>query len=403
MKWECGEKGKKTSIAADVSRRLDVKTVSRGLASAATGILLVLLTGCLNPGPQFNAHIPASYGENTFSRVQLTNYVPQASMLQPSPAFFTLGPGDKLELELLGDPTSKTLTSVGPDGRIYFHLLQGVDVWGLTLAETKALLEKELGQFVKDQAVVLVTLRGVESKKIWLLGRFNTPGVYNMSAPTTILEAFATAGGLMSMAGQRDSGAAMTGQEVGDLRRAFVMRKGERLPVDLDRLINKGDLSQNIYLEPDDFVYVPSSTAKEITILGAVAQPRTLPFVEGMGLIRAIAHANGTVHEAYQHHVAIVRGSLSEPRVGIVDYKEIATGKMPDVQLEAGDIVYVPYGPYRYLVRYADLILKTFVSTVAINEGTRAVRSDAGKAGIVIPIGGGGTTPVTTPVVPITR
>ena len=384
--------------------REKAKTFSRALASAATGLLLVVLMGCrLIPGPQFNPYIPASYQENTFSQVRLTNAVPQADLLKPSPALFTLGPGDKLELELLGDPTTKTLTSVGPDGRIYFHLLQGVDVWGLTLAETKALLEKQLQQFVKDQPVVLVTLRGVESRKVWLLGRFTSPGVFNLSAPTTILEAFAMAGGLMSMAGQRDSGAAMTGQEVADLRRAFVMRKGERLPVDLERLVNQGDLSQNIYLEPDDFIYVPSATAKEITVLGAVAQPRTIPFVEGMGLIRAIAHANGTVPEAYQHHVAIVRGSLSEPRVGIIDYKDIATGKMPDVQLEAGDIVYVPYGPYRYLVRYADLILKTFVSTVAINEGTRAVRSDAGQTGIVIPIGGGPSQPVAPVTPPVTR
>jgi protein involved in polysaccharide export with SLBB domain len=309
--------------------------------------------------------------------------------LKPSGRSYVLGPGDKLELEVLGDLTTKTITTVGPDGRVYFHLLPGLDVWGLTLAETKALLEKELGQFIKDKPVVSVTLRGADSKKIWLLGRFTTPGVYSMPAPMTVLEAFALAGGTMSMAGQRDSGAAMTGEEVADLRRAFVMRHGERLPVDLQRLLTEGDLTQNIYLEPDDFIYVPTATMREVTVLGAVAQPRTIPYVQGMSLIRAIAHANGTVPEAYQHHVAIVRGSLSEPRVGIVDYRDIAMGKLPDVVLEPGDIVYVPYGPYRYLVRYADLILRTFMNTVAINEGTRAVSSDANRTGVVIPIGGG--------------
>ena len=45
---------------------------------------------------------------------------------------FTLGPGDKLEIELLDDPTSKTTATVGPDGKIYFQLLSGLDVWGLT-------------------------------------------------------------------------------------------------------------------------------------------------------------------------------------------------------------------------------------------------------------------------------
>jgi hypothetical protein len=64
---------------------------------------------------------------------------------------------------------------------------------------------------------------------------------------------------------------------------------------------------------------------------------------------------------------------------------------MPDVQLEPGDIVYVPYGPYRYLVRYADLILKTFVNAVAINEGARV--TDGQGVGVVQTIG----TPVTAP------
>ena len=370
----------------------------RFLTSATATFALVLLAGCIQPGPKFNPYIPSTYQQTTFSQVLLTNAQTAAQLLKPSPAPFTLGPGDKLELEMLGDPTSKTLTSVGADGRIYFHLLPGLDVWGLTLAETKALLEKELQQFIKDQPVVSVTLRGVESKRIWLLGRFTSPGVFNMPAPMTLLEAIAMAGGTMSMAGQRDSGSALTGEEVADLRRAFVMRKGERLPVNLHRLLNDGDLSQNIFLEADDFIYIPTATAREVTVLGAVAQPRTVPYVEGMGLIRAIAHANGTAPEAYQHHVAIVRGSLTEPRVGIIDYRDIAMGRAPDVVLEPGDIVYVPYGPYRYLVRYADIILKTFVNTVAINEGTRAV--DARQTSVVIPIGGGTqTVPPPQPVI----
>ena len=148
-----------------------------------------------------------------------------------------------------------------------------------------------------------------------------------------------------------------------------------------------------------NFIFVPTATAREVTVLGAVAQPRTVPYVEGMGLIRAIAHANGTVPEAYQHHVAIVRGSLSEPRVGIIDYRDIATGRAPDVVLEPGDIVYVPFGPYRYLVRYADLVLRTFVNTVAINEGTRAVGGV--QSGVVIPVGGG--TQVVAPQPPVVR
>src|SRR6185503_15145406 len=117
-------------------------------------LVLALASGCLMPGPKFNPYIPSTYNASTFAQVQLTNAPPGPELLKPSLASFTLGPGDRLDLEILGDPTTKAQTTVGPDGRIYFHLLPGLDVWGLTLAETKASLEKELQQFIKDQPVV---------------------------------------------------------------------------------------------------------------------------------------------------------------------------------------------------------------------------------------------------------
>ena len=346
------------------------------------------VNGCYSPGKPFNPYIPETYKPLDLTQVTLTNQL-EAELLKPSAKLFTLGPGDRLELEVLGDPTSRTQTSVGPDGKIYFHLLPGIDVWGLTLAETKAVLERELTQFIKEPPTVSITLRGVESKHVWLLGRLNAPGVYPMPAPMRILEAIALAGGTLSTTGTRETGAGLTGEEIADLRRSFVMRKGKVLPVDFKKLLQDGDLSQNIYLEADDFIYFPSATAREVTVLGAVGQPRSVPYQEGLSLVGVIAHAGGTADEAYVHHVAIVRGSLSEPFVGIVDYKDMATGRAPDVPVEPGDIVYVPYKPYRYLSRYADLILKTFVGSVAINEGARAVVKDAASTGVVIPVGGG--------------
>src|SRR2546423_543875 len=70
---------------------------------------------------------------------------------QPPGDLFTLGPGDRLDLEIIGDPASKTTTVVGPDGKIYFSLLAGVDVWGATLSQAKAMLENELSKYVREK------------------------------------------------------------------------------------------------------------------------------------------------------------------------------------------------------------------------------------------------------------
>ncbi len=101
----------------------------------------------------------------------------------------------------------------------------------------------------------------------------------------------------------------------------------------------------------------------------------------------AIAKALGTQPEAHVSQIAIVCGSLSEPKIAIVDYTAIVTGKAPDVHLEARDIVYVPFSPYRTLERYARLITDTFVRTVAANEGRRAASSNQGVVGVSNPIG----------------
>ena len=114
-------------------------------------------------------------------------------------------------------------------------------------------------------------------------------------------------------------------------------------------------------------------------------------------LAAAIADAGGPVPEAYLSHVGIVRGSMSDPKIAVVDYDEIVKGKAPDVILEPRDIIYVPYSPYRFLSRYWDLIMTTFVRAVAINEGARAASDEAGTAGVSIPIGvglGGAVVPV---------
>lgn len=85
-----------------------------------------------------------------------------------------------------------------------------------------------------------------------------------------------------------------------------------------------------------------------------------------------------------------MRGALSQPQLTVVDFKRILRGEAADVLLEPGDIVYVPLSPYRYLDHYLEVILDTFVSSAAINAGTRVVGvPTTGEAGVFIPVGSG--------------
>jgi len=363
------------------------------LWSAATVMLLV---GCAYPGkhqPEFSTPKgakPLAPSETVaLSQLDLTNDF-DPNWLKPSTQPFTLGPGDKLDIELLGEATSRITTVVAPDGKIYFNLLPGIDVWGLTLTQAKAEVEKGLSKYMRDQPQVSLVLREVESKHIWILGHVQAPGIYPLSTPTTLLEALSLAGGPLNLSSFRQAEAFGASDELADLRRSFVLRHGRMLPVDFQRLLQMGDLSQNIYLQNDDFIYLPAARTREIYVLGAVAQSRAVPFKEGMTVAGAIASAYGTVNGAYLQHVAVIRGSLSHPQIAIVDYKYVIRGQATDLALQPGDIVYVPWSPYRYITRYAQLVVDTFVSSVAINGGERLVGQPQGVVGgVFIPVGSG--------------
>jgi protein involved in polysaccharide export with SLBB domain len=356
--------------------------------------LAIALAGCQYPGrrlPTFSSPTPQPQlpPPPTLSQVDLTNRLDRG-LLQPSTNLFTLGPGDKLELEIIGEPGSKTTTVVAPDGKLYFNLLPGLDVWGLTLGQVKEQIQHGLSKYIRDQPQISMVLRDVESKHIWILGHVQVPGIYPLAAPMTLLEALSLSGGTINLSSFRQNEAFGASDELADLRRSFVLRHGKMLPVDFQRLVQMGDLSQNIYLQPDDLIYLPAATAREIYVLGAVTEPRAVPYKEGMTVASAIASAYGTITGAYLQHVAVVRGSLSHPQIAIVDYKYVIRGVASDIALQPRDIVYVPFSPYRYLTRYAQLVIDTFVSSAAINGGTSIVGQPQGSAaGIFIPVGSG--------------
>jgi protein involved in polysaccharide export with SLBB domain len=259
----------------------------------------------------------------------------QPDWLVPSKEPFRLGPGDKVELEILGGDNTRQIALIGPDGMLYYDLLSGFDVSGMTLEELRGKLTEKLGSYYRFPQVS-AKMAEVRSKRVWILGRVNKPGVYPIVRPTTVVDIISQAGGLFT---SRFSG---TTEELADLDHSFIMRGRRMLPVNFHRLLREGDMGQNVQLQPGDYVYLPSSLTKEIHVLGAVKQPRPVGFTQEMSLAAAIATSLGPSPNADLKRVAIVRGALVNPKIAVVDFEAIQQGRAQNIRLEPRDIVYVP-------------------------------------------------------------
>lgn len=332
----------------------------KSLALLISMLVLFAAAGCRTKGPTFDAYsarMDVGPGGTPFSSVTLTNGF-SAALRKPPTEPYRLGPGDSIEIETLGDANSRTTVTIGPDGKIYYSLLPATSVWGLSLAETRALLQKEMAKYTRAVPELVINLRGAASQRVWLLGV--NPGVYPLSTPMTLLDALAASGGV-PVAGKDD---------VADLSRSFVLRNGRFLPVDFEALLKRGDFTQNIYLAPDDFVFVRPVEVASVYVLGAVNGPNILPHSRDLTVAEAIMKCGGVAKYAQQSRVAILRGRLTQPKMAVVDYRAIVTGKARNLRLEPGDIVYVSYLPFRQVLELAEQVLNQFVRTVAINEGS---------------------------------
>jgi polysaccharide biosynthesis/export protein len=96
------------------------------------------------------------------------------------------------------------------------------------------------------------------------------------------------------------------------------------------------------YLEhPDVSVGIKSSTARAVTVDGAVAQAGSYPVTGPMTLIQAIALARGTREDSNPRRVAVFRTIGGQRQAAAFDLTDIRRGQSPDPRIYPGDIVVV--------------------------------------------------------------
>jgi protein involved in polysaccharide export with SLBB domain/capsular polysaccharide biosynthesis protein len=281
----------------------------------------------------------------------------------------TLGPGDVLNLGLYGAPELiRAEVSIGPDGRISYLEAQDVRAEGLTIDELRAALDKELANYRRAPRT-MITPVAFRSKRYYILGKVMTKGVYTLDRPMTVLEAIARAHGLENGLVDRNV------VDLADFQKSFLARGGKRYALNFEKLFQDGDLSQNIPIEPGDYIYFPSTEIKEVYVVGEVRLPGAVTYSPDITIMAAITERGGYSDRAYKTKVVVVRGSLNNPEAIAVNTHAILDGKEPDFKLQPRDIIYVNSRPFIKVEELADLAVTAFIQSLITSwVGTDIVR-----------------------------
>ncbi len=344
--------------------------LGRLFASLMIGVAIFYLSACRTLPPDevtFDPRLesPAGLSWQSVDRPPL-----QPADLLPPAGPYHLGPGDEIVIYRLNaredDPNASLRTFVMPDGFVHYDLAPPVQAVGKTVSELSRELTEALRAYYR-RPDVSVSLHTAQSRRFTILGKVNSPNIYQLNQPTTLIDGIARAGGI------EIAGGTGTTEELADLSRAILARDGRLLPIDFEALVNRGDMRFNVYLRDQDFIFLPPKSTLEILVLGGVGTPKAVGWREGQGIVGAIAEADGLLPNAHSRRMLLLRGSFSNPRVAVINLDAILRGRESDIPVLPGDVLFIPTSPWERLERYVEVILSTAANTVAANEGVRFI------------------------------
>jgi polysaccharide export outer membrane protein len=322
-----------------------------------------------------------------------------AAAAKSGPHDYIIGNGDVIDFEVFEVPELSREVRVGQSGTIGIPLVPvRLHVAGLTetQAEQKIAEVLESNGLVSNPAVT-VSVKDHKSKPITIVGAVAHPMVYQADRQVTLLEVLAEAGGIANDAGDSvlvtrpaaaqfvditdapligpqdaiatgnsvaanseppsldttpavqtvqpvPSPAATNSASAAGKTGTTPARPSNTITVNLDDLVETGDMANNIILQAGDVVTVPH--AGIIYVMGAVTRSGGYVLANDRSQVSALkilALAGGMTRTAKSDQALIIRTNDQGQQVSVIlDLKKILKREAEDVQLFPSDILYVP-------------------------------------------------------------
>lgn len=243
--------------------------------------------------------------------------------------YYLLSPNDVLEIRLWGYPELTSTVMVQPDGMISLPLNGQIEATGKTILQLRTGIAQELKKILTslEDNQISVTIIKFGTISISVLGEVNSPGLYPISGVVDVLKAISAGGGYTNQA---------------DLKGAMIIRNKEVISVDLEKLLNQNDLSQNYLLNNGDSFYIPKAfTITNISIAGEIKSPGLYSLEGKVDVLKALSACGGVTQKANLKNVIINKQNNQVIPINL-EKLLLQNDLSQNYLLETGDSLFIP-------------------------------------------------------------
>ncbi|HOA74944.1 MAG TPA: polysaccharide biosynthesis/export family protein [Phycisphaerae bacterium] len=194
---------------------------------------------------------------------------------------YRLEPPDVIQIE---SPTAPEIDGeiqrIRSDGKITLRLIGDVQVSGLTPEELSAKLAELLSRYYESPEVT-VRLMSYESKSVYVFGQVMGPGPQPFTGRDTLLDVIARA----------QPNFLAWGAQVKVIRPSAAPEERHELVVDVDKMLETGDMTNNFLLQEGDIVFVPPTP---LGYVGLRIQELLFPISPALAAYNAPVQARNT-------------------------------------------------------------------------------------------------------------
>lgn len=241
-----------------------------------------------------------------------------------------IGPGDLIQVDVLDTPEMEQQVRVTDEGNAPLAYVGNVKVGGMTPgAAAEAIQLLLVSKNVMKHPQVTVRVQEYSTQDVSVLGQVHTPGAYPLTTPQPVLRVLSLAGGVTDLAD----------------RQVTIKRHGS--PKQLTYMLSNDPqkmLTDMVMVYPGDIVMVPN--APVIYIMGDVGRPGGYAMSSNashLTLLQAIARAGSANKTSVPSKVRLIRETGDGTKETRIHLDAMEKGKIPDINLQANDIIFVPF------------------------------------------------------------